>query len=99
MRGLFILVLALGLASGAGAALTFVNAPSEPIGIGQTRTNTRGKSKGLPVFSCLAGSDKVQWPPVDSSLDWQEGSRREMDMGIGPRLRGGSDRWMRRPGA
>jgi len=46
MRERFILVLVLGVASGACAALTFVNAPTEPIGIGQTTTITIHSTTG-----------------------------------------------------
>jgi hypothetical protein len=51
MRELCILVLVSGFAFGAGAALTFVNAPTEPLGIGQTTTitihsTTRGNYSG-----------------------------------------------------
>lgn len=46
IKGLIILVSVLGLASGAGAALTFVNAPTEPIKIGQTSTITIHSTTG-----------------------------------------------------
>jgi hypothetical protein len=52
MKNLFSLVLVFWLASGAGAALTLVNVPTEPIKVGQTSTVT--------VHS-TAGGDYVGW--------------------------------------
>ena len=65
MKGLFILVLVLASTSGAGAALTFVNAPAEPVKIGQTNTITLHSTTGGDYWAWL----EIQNPAVAKFAD------------------------------
>lgn len=68
-RELLVLLLTLGLASGANAALTLVNAPTEPIDIGETATITlRSSAQGAysgwleianPAVASFAGAPRI----------------------------------------